>query len=109
MYLGSVQALHLSATHAVVQSEGRIISHPLEMPATSGHSVDDFDQVVPEAGQSPNVTCSALAHPLVITGSSQGTCHGIVCAAIECLAIFTAFSTLLYLYLLSECIRYKQT
>jgi len=70
-YLGSVSVIKLSATHAAVLIEDKVLVHPIEV--APGAAVDDFDKLLPPPGQVQTLTCLMVTDTFIITGSEQGT------------------------------------
>lgn len=70
-YLGSVQSIHLNATHAILLVEGRVVTHPIEV-GPDQHADDHAITLEGPSGGSATVTCCAVTSELVITASSDG-------------------------------------
>lgn len=80
-YLGAVQAVHLNATHAAVQTDGRLLLHTIK-PSSQQHRQqhDDLDEVdadicLPKTGahQQDPIVCAALSQFFIITATAAGS------------------------------------
>eukprot|EP00879_Flechtneria_rotunda_P026426 GHRR01028175.1.p1 GENE.GHRR01028175.1~~GHRR01028175.1.p1 ORF type:complete len:731 (+),score=226.61 GHRR01028175.1:88-2280(+) len=78
-YLGGVQAVHLSATHAVVLTDDRLLVHPIAAGSHNRQQGADSDDLntdlhLPKGRDHAHdpVTCAALSKHFVITGSTSG-------------------------------------
>ncbi|KAF5840991.1 hypothetical protein DUNSADRAFT_14848 [Dunaliella salina] len=69
-YLGSVSVIKLSATHAAVLIEDKVLVHPIEVGP--GAAVDDFDKLLPPPGQVQTLTCLMPSGARMVFEDDQG-------------------------------------